>query len=460
MRTLADQFAVALRSRFEGELLRPGDPRYAVACAVWNGQVQRRPGLIARCRSISDVEAVVRCASQDGVLTAVRCGGHSLAGFSTCNDGLVIDLSLMRTVAVEPEARRARFSGGCLLGNVDAATQQVGLAFPSGVVSHTGAAGLVLGGGFGWLTRLHGLSCDNVEEFTIVTADGRLVKANAHNDPELFWALRGGGGNFGIVTEFQVRLHKINSAVLTQAVCVGDEILRTLRFWRDYMPEAPHELKWNLSLMLATDPSLRPVLSATLVWFGEPDEGSRYLHKLVSIGKPREVRTSTVSYLALQTMADSDFPPGRRYYTKSGYFKILKDDTIECLLAAVPSIPSPKTQIELAYLGGAAAMPRPTETAFGARNAPFVINILTDWQDSTDDEANILWARQLFASMRAHMAPGVYVNFMSGDEEDRVAESYRDCWERLVSVKAAHDPKNFFKLNQNIPPRSIGAPIG
>src|ERR1700723_3690919 len=253
---LGEVFAV-LREKFSGDLVRPADPEYAEARKIWNAMVERRPGLIARCADVADVQMAVRAASAAGGLTAVRCGGHSLAGFSSCDGGLVIDLSRMREASVDAPARRARFSGGSLLGTVDTATQKAGLVFPAGVVSHTGAGGLVLGGGTGWLTRKFGLSCDNVEGFTLVTADGSIVRANARENADLFWALRGGGGNFGVVTEFEVRLHPLTSVLLASSYCVGDDIFRILGAWREFMPSAPDALKWNISLRLAPSPRRR-----------------------------------------------------------------------------------------------------------------------------------------------------------------------------------------------------------
>ena len=451
----------SLRGRFKGDLLRPGDRDYEDARAIWNGMVARMPGLIARCADVSDVQHAVRAASEARVLTAVRCGGHSLAGFSTCDGGLVIDLSRMRHVMVDAETRRARFAGGCLLGSIDAATQKAGLVFPSGVVSHTGASGLVLGGGTGWLTRRFGLSCDNVEGFSVVTADGSIVRANAKENSDLSWALRGGGGNFGVVTEFEVKLHPLTAVVLAEGLAPESEIRRVLEFWRDFMSEAPLDLKWNIDLGLAPHtervPSElrgRPVASSSLVWTGDPDSGRPYLERALSMCAPDSVHSKVISFLDLQTMADSNFPHGRRYYTKSGYFKDLEDATIECMVDAAATIPSAETQIELAYLGGAAAKPAADETAFGDRSAPFIMNLLANWADPAADAANIAWIRGLFHKLRPAMKPGVYVNFMSGDEQDRVPEAYRERWDRMVAVKSHYDPNNFFKLNQNVPPRA------
>jgi hypothetical protein len=467
MKTAIDETFTSLKSRFGGDLLRPHDEAYAHARSIWNAMVARTPGLIARCTDVADVQAAVRAASATGTLTAVRCGGHSLAGFSSCDGGLVIDLSRMRDASVDREPLKGRFAGGCLLGSIDVATQREGLIFPSGVVSHTGAAGLVLGGGFGWLTRLHGLSADNVEGFTLVTADGSIVRAHAKENAELFWALRGGGGNFGVVTEFEVKLHPLTSVVLAEASCLGDDIPRILQLWRDFMPEAPDKLKWNLNLRLAPDTENvpahvrgRPVASESVLWVGNPEEGRSYLDHVLSLCSPVEVNRKVVPYLTLQTMADNEFPHGRRYYTKSGYFKSLNDSSVERMVQALATVPSPTTQIELAYLGGAAARVAAGETAFGDRSSPFVVNLLANWSDASEDAANVAWIRDLFAALRPSMTPGVYVNFMSGDEDDRVPEAYRERWDRLVEVKSHYDPKNFFRLNQNIPPKKAAAITG
>jgi FAD/FMN-containing dehydrogenase len=464
MTAAIEEIFSSMKDQFRGLLLRPRDAEYASAQVIWNGMVARAPGLIARCADVPDVELAIRAASAAGVLTAVRCGGHSLAGFSTCEGGLVIDLSRMRQISIDREARRARFAGGCLLGSIDVATQKDGLVFPSGVVSHTGASGLILGGGFGWLTRLHGLSCDNVEGFTVVTADGSTVHANAKENAELFWALRGGGGNFGIVTEFEVKLHPVTSVLLGEGLCLGDNIPGIVRHWRDFMPEAPDRLKWNLNLRLAPNAENvpahvrgRPVASESVLWIGDAKEGNRYLDHVFSVCKPVAVTRKFLPYLDLQTMADDEFPHGRRYYTKSGYFKSLDDGSIELMVEALASVPSPTTQIELAYLGGAAARIASEETAFGDRGSPFVLNLLANWSHASDDAANLSWIRNLFEALRPSMTPGVYVNFMSGDEDDRVPEAYRERWDRLVAVKSHYDPNNFFRLNQNIPPKKAAA---
>jgi hypothetical protein len=450
----------SLRHQLKGDLLRPSDFGYEEARAIWNGMVAKKPGLIARCSDASDVRTAIRAATENNILTAVRCGGHSLAGFSTCNGGLVVDLSRMRDVTVDPYTRRARVAGGCLLGSIDTTTQKVGLVFPSGVVSHTGASGLILGGGTGWLTRRFGLSCDNVEAFTLVTTDSSIVRAAANENADLFWALRGGGGNFGIITEFELKLHPLTSVLLAEGLTPENGIRQLLQCWRDFMADAPFDLKWNLDLRLAphrqkVPAQLRghPVAGSSLVWTGAPEDAQRYFERAFSLCHPDSVRSQTVSFLQLQTMADSDFPHGRRYYTKSGYFRNLDDGTIDCFLEALSTVPSPETQIELTYLCGAAGQIPAHETAFGDRSVPFITNLLANWQDASADALHISWIRSLFEKVRPAMTPGVYVNFMSADEQDRVPEAYQQRWERMVAVKTHYDPANFFCLNQNVRPQ-------
>jgi FAD/FMN-containing dehydrogenase len=462
MTSAADAVYQTLHRQRTGELLRRGDPSYREASTVWNGMVARNPGLIVRCATVEEIQATVRAAHFANAFTAVRCGGHSLAGHSTCDDGVVIDLSPLRSVAVDPDNRRARFSGGCLLGDVDRATLSAGLVFPAGVVSQTGAAGLVLGGGYGWLTRGFGMSCDNVEAFTLVVADGSVVRASEKENADLYWALRGGGGNFGVVTEFEVKLHPLSSVLFGTAMCLGDDMTKVLQYWREYMPQAPDRLKWAFSLRLAPNTKDVPanirgaqVASQAVLWIGDPEDGRSNVEHALSVCNPVAVTNNIFPFVELQTMADWEFPTGYRYYTKSGYMKTLSDEAIACMINALETIPSPLTQIEVGYQGGAAAKVGADETAFGDRSSPFIINILGTWIDAKDDEANISWIRTLFTELKPFMTPGVYVNFMSGDEDNRVTEAYRQRWDRLVAVKSHYDPDNFFRLNSNIPPRKV-----
>ncbi|HET9183811.1 MAG TPA: FAD-binding oxidoreductase [Candidatus Angelobacter sp.] len=459
MSKVCEELYSSLLERFQGDLIRPADQRYETARAIWNGMFSLRPGLIACCADTRDVQHAIRCASQLGVLTAIRCGGHSLAGFSTCDGGLVIDLSKMRQVAVNREMQTARFGGGCLLGSIDSATQEAGLVFPSGVVSHTGAGGLVLGGGTGWLTRRFGLSCDNVTGFSLIPANGSLVRASATENSDLFWALRGGGGNFGVVTEFEVKVHPLTSVVLVQGLCPESGMRRLLQFWREFMADAPFDLKWNIDLGLAPHkPNVplelrgRPVAASTVVWTTDPDAGRRCIESALAFCHRDSASTRVLPFVALQSMADSEFPHGRRYYTKSGYFTHLGDATIDTMIEALATMPSSQIKIELAYLGGVAGQVPADETAFGDRSAPVIMNLLVNWSEAADDATNISWIRGLFQKLRPAMKPGAHVNFMSGDEQDRVPEVYQERWDRMLRVKSHYDPKNFFRLNQNIRP--------
>ena len=451
------EVAEILRRDFCGRILLRDSPEFPHAARIWNAMVERTPGVVLQCADVADVQRAVRACSNKRAATAVKCGGHSLAGFSTCDGGVVIDLSGLRHAEVDSGARTARVGGGCLLGNIDSATQQAALAFPAGVVSHTGAAGLILGGGTGWLTRRFGLSCDNVLGFQIVLADGTLLNVSEREHPDLFWALRGGGGNFGVVTEFHLKLHPLSSVLISSAWFAEDEAAVVLRHWREFMPEAPDELKWNVSLGIASSspdfPAAmrgRPALSQTVIWIGDHKTGQRYLAQANQAGNPVASGVRELSYLQLQTMADSEFPHGGRCYTKSGYFKQLEDCSIDIMLQALATIPAEKSQIELAYLGGACGRVAADETAFGDRSAPFVLNLLGQWNDAEADQANVEWVRQLFRELRPQMTPGVYVNFMSGDEDDRVQEAYRARWDRLLRIKQSYDPQNFFCRNQNI----------
>lgn len=455
--------ADGLRDDFRGSMLLRRDPTFAAAATIWNAAAQHNPTAIFRCSDVRDVQMVVRRAAEEGALAAVRCGGHSLAGYSSCEDGLVIDLSGLREARVDPAARRARVQGGCLLGTIDRATSDEGLVFPAGVVSHTGASGLILGGGTGWLTRKFGLSCDNIENCTLVSANGEIIHASERDNADLFWALRGGGGNFGVVIEFTLRLHPLRSVLLGTGMSLGEDVMTALSFWRDFMPSAAEDMKWNLSLVVAPDeksPTVsrhRIALTHAALWTGQTTDGLTQIDQIFSVCMPVNRATRAIPYLELQTMADSEFPHGDRYYSKSGYFHALDDDTISTMIEAMESAPSAKTQIELAYLGGAASRVGASETSFGDRSSPFIMNLLAQWKESKDDAVNVGWVRETFTRLRPKMRPGVYVNFMSGDEGDRTREVYGGGWERLLSVKRKYDPNNFFRLNQNITDHAAAA---
>ena len=292
--------------------------------------------------------------------------------------------------------------------------------------------------------------------------DGSIVRADAEENADLFWALRGGGGNFGVVTEFELKLHPLKSVVLAEGLTPESHIRQLLECWRDFMADAPFDLKWNLDLRVApynqkvpTQLRGRPVAASSLVWTGAPEAAHPYFGRAFSLCHPDSARSQIMSFLSLQTMADSDFPHGRRYYTKSGFFQYLEDVTIDRFVDALATIPSPETQIELTYLSGSAGQVAADETAFGDRSAPFVTNLLANWTGASEDELHIAWIRSVFRMLRPSMRPGVYVNFMSGDEQDRVPEAYQRRWERMVAIQTLYDPDNFFRLNQNVRPQKM-----
>lgn len=455
---LDESALAAFRAAFSGELIWPHDEGYDEARRIWNGTIDRRPALIARCTSTSDVVAAVNFGRRTGLLTAVRGGGHSMAGHSVCDDGIVIDLSPMSTVTVNRSRQRARAQGGCLLGAFDTATQAHMLATPAGVVSHTGLGGLVLGGGFGWLSRKYGLSIDNLVSVEIVTADGSVLTASDTENPDLFWAVRGGGGNFGVVTQFEFTLHRVGPVRFASTYYALDEGPQVIRAWRDHMATAPDELTWACYLRLAPPlPELppemhgKPVICAMSCWIGDPHEGDRHIESILNVGKPHGVTKATLPYRALQAYSFPGAVVPDRIYTKSGYLTELSDDVIHTVLNHAARITSPFTQLELLYLGGEVARIPDESTAYPNRQSPFVINLASAWMDPADDAHHTAWARDGYQALADHLAGG-YVNFMNPGEGDRTQDSYGAKFHRLQAIKTRYDPSNLFRLNQNIPP--------
>lgn len=449
----------AFRSEFAGTLIRPEDADYEEARRVWNGAIDRRPALIARCSGTSDVVAAVNFARHTALPVAVRGGGHSIAGHSVCDDGLVIDLSPMSSVTVRRHARRARAQSGCLLGAFDTATQAHMLATPAGVVSHTGLGGLVLGGGFGWLSRTHGLSIDNLVSVEIVTADGRVLTASEEENRDLFWAVRGGGGNFGVVTAFEFDLHRVGPIRFASVYYSLEEGRQVIEAWRAHMATAPDELTWALYLRLAPPlPELpaelhgKPVICAMSCWIGDPHEGERRLEPILQAGTPHGLTKATLPYRALQAYSFPGAVVPDRIYMKSGYLAQLSDAAIDTVLERAAAITSPFTQLEMLYLGGAVARVPEEATAYPNRRLPFVINLAAAWQKPGEDALHTAWARDGYRALKDQLSGG-YVNFMSsGEAEGRVRDAYGAHFARLQAVKTTHDPANLFRLNQNVPP--------
>ncbi|MEV5981894.1 FAD-binding oxidoreductase [Streptomyces sp. NPDC052114] len=459
--TTIDESALSdFTSAFRGEVVLPGDPDYDEARRIWNGAIDKYPALVARCTGTDDVVTAVNFARTQGLLVAVRGGGHSMAGHSTCDGGIVIDLSPMSSVRVSRAARRARAQGGCLLGAFDTATQAHMLATPAGVVSHTGLGGLVLGGGFGWLSRTYGLSIDNLLSVELVTADGRVLTASETEHPELFWGLRGGGGNFGVVTEFEFKLHKVGPVRFASAYFSLDEGQQVLRAWRDHMAEAPDELTWACYLRLAPPlPELpeelrgKPVICAMGCWVGDPHEGERRIESFLACGKAYGVTKATLPYRSLQAYSFPGAVVPDRIYTKSGYLAELTDEAIDVALASAARLTSPFSQLELLYLAGAVARVPDDATAYNNRRSPFVLNFAAAWMKPTDDAEHTRWAREGFEAFGPHLSRGGYVNFMNPTEGGRTEDSYgRAKFARLQALKAEYDPANLFRLNPNITP--------
>ncbi len=459
--TPIEQKAVAtLRERFRGALLRSGEEGYGEARHIWNGAIDQRPVLIARCVGTDDVVEAVRFARERDLPVSVRGGGHAVAGHAVCDGGLMIDLSLMKSVRVDPQARTARAAGGLLWSELDGATQQFGLATTGGIISHTGVAGLTLGGGLGHLMRKHGLTVDNLLSVDLVTADAEQVRVDAESEPDLFWGLRGGGGNFGIATALEYRLHPVGPLVLGGPIFwpIADAP-QVLRFLRDFAPVAPDELGITLTMMLAPPaPFLppeqfgKPVVGLVLVWAGDPAEGERAIAPLRRIGSPIADAVSQAPYVFLQKMLDGGAPHGRHYYWKSHRFPGLSDKIIDVFLDSIASIPTHFSQINGWAMGGAVSRIDPDATAVGEREVGFDISFAAAWPPSdTGGERHKRWVREGWESLRPH-STGLYANFISDEGADGVEAAYGQRLKRLTLLKDRYDPTNFFHLNANIPP--------
>ena len=447
------------RAKLRGEILGSGDDGYDEARKVWNGMIDKRPALIVRCVGVADVLSAVRFAREHELLVSIRSGGHNVAGSAICDGGLVIDLSLMRGVHVDPVRRTARAQAGATLGDLDHETQAFGLAVPAGVVSTTGIAGLTLGGGFGWLSRKHGLTCDNLLSADVVTADGQFVTASPEENEDLFWGIRGGGGNFGIVTSFEYQLHDVGPIVLAGLVVHPmAKAPELLRFYRDYVADIPDELTAVPALRIAPPaPFLpeevhgKPIVAVFVCYSGPLDEGERVLRPLRGFGQPVADVIAPKPYIAHQTMLDPMQPPGRNYYWKSDDLVNLTDATIDTVVAHSEAITSPHTIVPLFQFGGVASRVAEDATAYSHRDAGYALNCNAGWIEGEPDR-HIEWARDFSTAVQPYSA-GVYVNFLGDEGEERARAAYGAAkFGRLVDLKNKYDPTNFFRLNQNIKP--------
>jgi FAD/FMN-containing dehydrogenase len=438
-----------LADRLDGELLEPGDPGYDEARAVWNAMVDRHPQVIVRCASTGDVAEAVRFAREHDLEIGVRCGGHSVLGLAVPDGGLMIDLTPMGGVRVDPARRRAWVQGGALLGALDRAAQEHGLATTAGNVSHTGVGGLTLGGGMGWLARRFGLSCDNVAAFDMITADGNLVRASETENPDLFWGLRGGGGNFGIVTEFEFRLHAVGTQALVADFMFDlEDALPVLRGWRDLNAGAPRQATFTASV---TDSGA----AVGFVWVGDPAEGQRLLPSLAALARPVAERIRELSYLDLQRIDDTVEGHALRRYWKGHYFSAFPDEAIEAYLlrGAADGRGEHLPSVSLQAYGGAIADVPDSEAAFSRRDTMFEFVAAARWSDPAEDESRIAAARRCAAALD-RFASGAYVNVLTDEGAGGVARAYPPHkLARLTALKAAYDPENVFHLNQNIQPR-------
>jgi FAD/FMN-containing dehydrogenase len=456
---------VAQIDGFRGRLIGPDHTDYDTSRAVWNGAIDRRPRLIARCIGSTDVAAAVRFARDHDLEIAIRGGGHNVAGTAVCDEGIVIDLSAMRAVRVDPGHRRAWVQGGALWGDVDRETQAHGLATTGGIVSHTGVAGLTLGGGIGWLMRKHGLTVDNLLAAEVVTADGELLRASEDEHPDLFWALQGGGGNFGVVSSFEFRLHCVGPTVLAgPIVWDASDAGEVLRYYRDFVRAAPDELgtivRFGTAPPLADIPEhlhWRPVVMVGTCYAGPIGRGEELLRPLRAFRTPLLDLVGPKPYVGFQSAIDSTVVHGWNYYWKSTHLPELREDLIDTIVGHAFSSSSPRSYVALFHLKGAVSRVAEGATAFGNRHASHAITLDGVWRPGEDfGDRDTAWARKFFAALGRYRE-GVYVNFLAGDEDpDRVREAYGDSvYDRLTDVKTTYDPDNVFHHNQNIRPRVL-----
>ena len=450
-----------LARNFRGELIRRDDARYDSARRVWNGAIDRFPALVARCTGVADVLAAVRFARERELVVAVRGGGHNVAGTAVCDDGVVIDLSPMKAMWVDPVGRKARAQSGLLWGEFDHETQPFGLAAPGGIVSHTGISGLTLGGGLGWLMRRYGLTCDNLLSADVVTADGELVRASAEENADLFWGLRGGGGNFGIVTSFEYRLHPVGPTVLAGVILhPAARARQVLDFYRSFIASAPDELMTIVVLRMAPPaPFLpesihgQPVVIIAVCYAGPVEQGERVVAPLRRFGEPLADLIQPTPYVSHQAMLDASVPHGLGYYWKSEYLPPFSDALIDTLTQHAWRVATPQSYSALFHLGGAVSREDPEGSAFEDRRATHAMTIDAVWSEPAESTASIAWVRDYWERVRAHAMGRVYVNFLGNEGQDRVRMAYgASKYERLRALKRKYDPTNFFRMNQNIVP--------
>jgi FAD/FMN-containing dehydrogenase len=443
----------AFEGGFRGDLLRPGAPAYDDARRVWNGMIDKRPALIARCVGPADVVSAVNFARDHDLLVSVRGGGHNITGNAVCERGLMIDLSRMKGIRVDPVRRTARAEAGLTWGEYNRETQAFGLATTGGVVSTTGIAGLTLGGGLGWLMGKHGLSCDNLVSADIVTADGTLSTASAEQNPELFWGLRGGGGNFGVVTSFEYRLHPVGPVLAGMVLHPLAKAPEVLRFYRDYARSCPDELTAFAAMMTSAEGA--PVVAIVVGHIGDLDAGEKLVAPVRKFGAPLADTIAPTSYVALNTMFDAAFPYGgvQRYW-KSSFLKELGNDALDILIDRAATMRSPMSMVGFFHVHGAATRVASDATAFGLRDDQWDYDVISQWEDRGESTGHIEWTRAFWTAVEPFASGAVYVNHLDAEEGTRIRAAYNSSasYQRLVALKHRYDPANLFRLNQNIRP--------
>ena len=442
---------IAFKSIFSGELICPEDEGYEQARKVWNGMINKRPAMIARCRGVADVVQSVKFARTHDLIVAVRCGSHNAAGHATCDGGLVIDLSLMKGIRVDSGKRRVHAQGGVLWGELDRECQVYGLATTGGTVNDTGIAGLTLGGGIGWLMGKYGLACDNLVSADVVTANGDVITASEEEHPDLFWALRGGGGNFGVVTSFEYQLHPVGQLLAGMVIYPRSEARDILRYHRDFSQSAPDEVVSVAGLM--SSPEGEPVIAIPVCYCGSLAEGERVLDKLRHLGTPLADDIGPKSYVEAQSMLDpAAFPHGMERYWKSSFLKDPGDNVLDLAYEYASQMTSPLSMILLYLVHGAASRVSPQAMAFGLRDDLWNLDVIGQWLDPSEADQHTKWVRECWGALEPYATGGVYVNHLGADEPERVRAAYGNNYGRLVQVKQTYDPTNFFRQNQNIRP--------
>ena len=440
-----------LAENLRGRLMQPGDGGYDEARRVWNGMIDRRPALIARCAGVADVMSAVRFARDHRLLVSVKGGGHNITGNAVCEGGLMIDLSPMKSVRVDPVGRTARAEAGLTWGEYNRETQAFGLASTGGVVSTTGIAGLTLGGGLGWLMGKHGLSCDNLISADLVTADGELLTASADRHPDLFWGLRGGGGNFGVVTSFEYKVHPVGPVLAGMVIHPIAEAKAVLRFYRDFARGCPDEMLAAAALM--TSPEGEPVVVVIASYIGDLATGERLMAPLRTFGTPLADTIAPTSYVHLNTLFDAAVPYGgvQRYW-KSSFLNDLGDELLDIMIARAEKMLSPMSMILFFHMHGAAARADRNETAFGLRHDQWDYDVISQWNDPAETAGHIEWTREYWTAVEPFATGEVYVNHLDAEEATRIRAAYSGNYERLVALKNKYDPTNLFRMNQNIRP--------